>query len=24
VPHKAQDIFTNKKRIAIDWTIKKW
>ena len=23
VPHKAQDIFTDKKRIAIDWTIKK-
>jgi len=23
VPHKAQDIFTDKKRIAIDWTIRK-
>ena len=23
VPHKAEDIMTDKKRIAIDWTIKK-
>jgi hypothetical protein len=24
VPHRAQDILTDKKRIAIDWTLKTW